>query len=1134
MSAELLDGLNSAQHDAVTHGEGPVLVIAGAGSGKTRVLTHRIGYLIRERDISPFEILAITFTNKAADEMKQRVAALVGSVAHKMWVSTFHSACVRILRRDGSRLGFPSSFTIYDQADAVRLVGYVLRDLNIDPKKFPPRTVHAAISAAKNDDISAEQLAERAKVIYEKRIAEVYRDYQARLLKAGAMDFDDLLMNAVELFRRHPDVLEHYRRRFRYILVDEYQDTNRVQNELVMLLSGGHRNAFVVGDSDQCLPAGTPVRTPTGVVPIEQVRKGDVVLGAGGRAATHAGTVSRVVEGRWNGRMVEVHAGGAVLRGTPHHIVFADPVLPAGQWLVYLMHRADRGWRIGITTTVRPSRSGRADPGYRVRLNQEHGDEIWVLRVVPTRAEAGYWESFFAAEYGLPTACFHAIGRHGVLDDGLLERLYREVDTPTRAKRLFEDLDLHPDFPHHRAQGGGRRQSLNLTMFGDARGTVGLHRVQWSSNRRDIADRLSAAGFVVRPGKAASQRVETSRRSYVEAVGLAREIAAAGDLRIQRRALIDGRPYSFTPLSHLRAGMHVLVERDGVLERVPVDAVHVEHHDGPVYDLEVADTHSYVAGGVLVHNSIYQFRGADIRNILEFEETFPDAAVILLEQNYRSTQTILDAANAVISHNTGRKPKELWTDQGHGTPITRYFADEESDEAQWVAYELSRLHDAGTYRWGDMAVFYRTNAQSRVLEEYLVRVGIPYKVVGGTKFYDRREIKDAMAYLHAVVNPADEVNVKRVLNVPKRGVGDSTVAKLDQWARAQGVTFFEALREVDRLDVRGPAVRGIASFVEIIDELAAKIPDGPGALLEAILDRSGYAAELQAERSIEAEGRLENLAELVGTARSFESVDEFLEQVSLVSDVDEVDGDESKVILMTLHGAKGLEFPVVVLIGLEDGVFPHLRALGDPDQMEEERRLAYVGITRARERLYLTNAWCRMLHGTTQYNPPSRFLDEIPKSLVRDAEGSRTARRASGSTGSGGYGGGSSWGSGGSSFGGGSRGGGSSSSSYGGGGGGGSYGGRRRDPDDDVWTGKVFGGSAHRDEVVERAARTPAPQPSHANLLGLRIGDDVRHPKFGDGVILDLEGEGDKAVAVVRFGAAEKRLLLSWAPLEKV
>jgi DNA helicase-2/ATP-dependent DNA helicase PcrA len=573
---------------------------------------------------------------------------------------------------------------------------------------------------------------------------------------------------------------------------------------------------------------------------------------------------------------------------------------------------------------------------------------------------------------------------------------------------------------------------------------------------------------------------------------LARDVAQAGGLTVQRRALIDGEVYTFQPLSHLRPGMTVLVERDGVLERVPVESVEVEDYDGPVFDLEVDVAHTYVADGVLVHNSIYQFRGADMRNILEFEQTFPDASVILLEQNYRSTQTILDAANAVIANNMSRKPKELWTDAGAGTPIVRYHADEESDEAQWVAREMARLHDDEHHRWGDFAVFYRTNAQSRVLEEYLVRVGIPYKVIGGTKFYDRREVKDALAYLRAVVNPLDEVNLKRILNVPKRGIGDSTVGKLDAWSNAHGVAFVDALRRVDEIGVRGPAVKGLHSFAELLDELTPRVANGPAELLEAILDRSGYAAELQAEHSVEAEGRLENLAELVGVARNFETVDEFLEQISLVADTDDIDEDDSNVVLMTLHAAKGLEFPIVFLMGMEEGVFPHIRTLGEPDQLEEERRLAYVGITRARERLYLTHAWCRMLHGSTQYNPPSRFLDEIPAALISEADGSRSSRsRRSANT----YG----WS-------------GTSGSS--------------RD------SGAI---SARRDEIVERAMRPAPPQPSGADQLGLRVGDDVRHGKFGEGVIIELRGEGDKTEARVNFpGVGEKVLLLSWAPLEKI
>ncbi len=756
-----LDGLNPVQSDAVTHAEGPLLVVAGAGSGKTRVLTHRIAHLIRDEGVSPFEILAITFTNKAADEMKSRVAALVGPVAEKMWVSTFHSACVRILRRDADQLGFPRQFTIYDQADAVRLTGYVIRDLGLDSKRFPPRSVHATISAAKNDGIDVEQFAQRAGNLFERKIADVFREYQDRLRRAGSMDFDDLLGNALRLLREHPPVLQHYQRRFKHILVDEYQDTNKVQNDLVLLLAADHRNVCVVGDQDQ---------------------------------------------------------------------------------------------------------------------------------------------------------------------------------------------------------------------------------------------------------------------------------------------------------------------------------------------------------------SIYAFRGADMRNIVEFENAFPDTTVVLLEQNYRSTQTILDAANAVIANNVGRKPKELWTDHGAGDPIVRYHADDEVDEAGWITREIARLHDTGevdgvggeALRWGDIAVFYRTNAQSRVLEEQLMRADIPYKVVGGTRFYDRREIKDAVAYLRAVVNPVDEVSLKRIINEPKRGVGDTSIGKVDAYATAHNISFIEALRRSEDAGVTGKASRGIEQFLGLLDDVADLAMGGPGPLLQQLLERSGYLDQLETERTIESEGRLENLAELVGAAEEAETVDEFLEQISLVSDTDSLDDDTTSVVLMTLHSAKGLEFPVVFLIGLEDGVFPHLRSLTEPDQLEEERRLAYVGITRARRRLYLTHAWSRTLFGGTQYNPPSRFLDEIPSGLVREVEGHRRASRCGRVFGSGGWRSGD-----------GSRGSGSGSGSDG--------------------TGGAVRVAAGRDRIVERALGSRKPARSGAEALGLRIGDDVRHNVFGEGVIIDMSGSGDKTEALVRFrDAGEKRLLLSWAPLEKV
>ena len=636
----ILGGLNPAQHDAVTHVGGPLLVVAGAGSGKTRVLTHRIAHLIEHHGLSPFEILAITFTNKAAGEMRHRVGTLVGPVAESMWVSTFHAACVRILRRDAEYIGYPSRFTIYDQGDAVRLCGYVLRDLDIDHKKFPPRSVHATISAAKNDNVTAAEYAQRASNVFERRIAEVFKLYQQRLQAAAAMDFDDLLLRTVELFRGRPEVLARWRQRFGHVLVDEYQDTNPVQNDLVIQLAAESRQVTAVGDADQ---------------------------------------------------------------------------------------------------------------------------------------------------------------------------------------------------------------------------------------------------------------------------------------------------------------------------------------------------------------SIYAFRGADIRNILEFEQAFHDVRIVLLEQNYRSTQNILDAANAVIVNNLGRKPKDLWTDQGSGPAIVSYHADDEADEARYVVSAMARRHDDEQMRWDEMAVFYRTNAQSRAVEEQLVLAGVPYTLVGGTRFYDRREVRDAMAYLKAVANPGDEVSVKRALGTPKRGVGATSVSKVDALAAARGITFHEALSHCAEAGVAGRAATGVRQFLGLVDSVAA-LQASPAAMLHELLERSGYLDELRDEKSVEADGRLENLAELVGSAGEYETVEEFLEEVALLADTDELDDSASAVTLMTLHSAKGLEYPDVYIVGLEDGVFPHIRALTEPHQLEEERRLAYVGITRAMGRLTLVHAWSRLLYGNRQYNPPSRFLQEIPEELVERVDGTRTLR----------------------------------------------------------------------------------------------------------------------------------------------
>jgi len=637
---QLLRGLNPAQRQAVVHVDGPLLIVAGAGSGKTRVLTHRIAYLIRARRVSPFSILAITFTNKASGEMRDRVGQLLGErLGRSMWVMTFHAACVRILRREGVRLGYKSSFTIYDDSDSERLISYCMRDLDIDAKRFTPRSIKAAIGRAKDEMIDEESFAARADNFFDKQVAEVYHSYQARLRQAQAMDFDDIILNVVHLFRLFPDVLSSYQDRFQHVMIDEFQDTNAAQFELAKLLAQRDRNICVVGDADQ---------------------------------------------------------------------------------------------------------------------------------------------------------------------------------------------------------------------------------------------------------------------------------------------------------------------------------------------------------------SVYAFRGADFRNVLRFEDEFADASVIVLEQNYRSTQTILDAANAVIDRNMMRKPKNLWSDQGPGVPITRFHADNEQDEAMYVARAIEQLREDDERKYGDIAVFYRTNAQSRAIEEVFTRYGVPYRVVGSLKFYDRREIKDALAYLRLSVNPSDEVSLKRVINTPKRGIGDRTVADLEQFANGEGISMIDAVDRVDETDLAQRARSAVGEFGSIMRVLRemADANASPADVLQRALDSSAYIAELEAEKSVEAQGRVENLQELVGVAGAYASdnpeggVRGFLEQIALVSDADEIVDDEGAVTMMTLHIAKGLEFPVVFMTGMEEGVFPHMRSMTDPGQLEEERRLAYVGITRAKDRLFLTHAWSRSLWGGTNYNPPSRFLHEIPEHLV--------------------------------------------------------------------------------------------------------------------------------------------------------
>ncbi|MDE3227625.1 MAG: DNA helicase PcrA [Acidobacteriota bacterium] len=740
----LLEGLNPQQAEAVTHAGGPLLVVAGAGSGKTRVLTRRIAYLMSRRNVAPYQILAITFTNKAAGEMKERVADLVGPIAKSMWVSTFHSACVRILRQEAARLGYSNSFSIYDSADSQRLITIVAKELNLDPKRYPARQFQSMISNAKNELLGPQDYLNATTNQFEQVVADVYAVYQQRLMRANAMDFDDLILKTVEVLQRFPEAKARFRSRFRHVLVDEYQDTNHAQYILVKELVGSE------------------------------------------------------LEGQ---------------------------------------------------------------------------------------------------------------------------------------------------------------QPAELCVVGDA------------------------------------------------------------------------------------------------------------------------------------DQSIYGFRGATIRNILQFELDYPNARTVLLEQNYRSTQNILNAANAVITKNESRKEKNLWSDAGSGAPLTGYVAESEHDEANFIADEIRSLQREGVSTPGDTAIFYRTNAQSRVFEEVFMRSALPYKVVGGLRFYERREVKDLLAYLRVLANLEDEISLRRIINVPKRGIGDTSLDYVDLFAQQNNISFWQGLLRVnENSSVPARAAQAINDFTAMISALSVLVEakTRPSVVVEAALEQSGLLKELADSTDPQDEVRVENLKELVAVSmeyeeRPFEELGEdeeislagFLEKVSLVADADEIPEGEDHggvVTMMTLHTAKGLEFPTVFLTGMEDGIFPHSRTLGEKDEIEEERRLAYVGLTRARQRLYISRAEYRSTWGAPNYNPPSRFLDEIPEDVIEWRNQSRTSVSPS---------------------------------------------------------------------LVKRTrtATTPPPRATGKKSVAmeLAVGERVSHDTFGLGTVVAVAGAGDKAEATINFGQyGEKRLLLRYAPVEKL
>jgi DNA helicase-2/ATP-dependent DNA helicase PcrA len=1016
----LLEGLNEPQRDAVTYGEGPLLILAGAGSGKTRVLTHRIAYLLRTGQARADEILAITFTNKAAQEMRERVELLVGRATRAMWVMTFHAACARMLRADAHRLGYTRQFTIYDAADSRRLIKRVLDDLDIDPKRFTPRAMQAQISDAKNKLRSAEDYRQMVGSFFEQTAADVYEHYQHELHRMNAMDFDDLLFRTVDLLTMFQEVRDRYAGAFRWILVDEYQDTNHAQYRLLQLLASEHRNLAVVGDDDQCLIEGTPVTMGDGSLrPIEQVRAGDEVLSCYGSGDFRPARVAGVFTSE-RPDLVRIRTrGGAELVSTPEHTVFAGyrNGLTPPMHITYLMRKRGVGCRVGTTKTHVNSR-GQSVAGVQSRAMPEGADAAWVISTHRNEAQARAAESKLSVGYQLPPPTVPFVARQtserggSMSDQALIDDIFASLDTETGGLRLLHDDGLRPEDPHHLWQGfEGSRRNVVVTLCADRSGRDVLHTLSVGGRDHAARRQLEAAGLKIskRRPKSVGWRSETYFRDFGEAMAAARRLENALDVSVRcvarlgrrRKGTMNALPFMHS--SSVRPGMAMFT---GTGDYDVVTSVERATEPSRVVDLNVDVTHNFVAGGLLVHNSVYGFRGADVRNILAFEEDWPDAHVVKLEQNYRSTQTILSAANAVVAHNRGRKSKALWTDVGEGDPVrVRELADEHA-EARFVAAEVERLVDEGVSR-NEIAVFYRTNAQSRVLEDMLVRAQIGYQVIGGTKFYDRAEIRDAIAYLTFIVNPQDAQSFTRIANSPKRGLGQTSLSRVLSHADTMGVPVWDAAEAPDQVPGLGTAAqKALGRFMSTMQRLRERVEAGApvGEVLAETLSETGYTDALEAERTIEAQGRIENLEELVQVAREYDattedgSVAQFLQQISLLADTDTLRDDEGLVTLMTLHNAKGLEFPIVFIIGMEDGVFPHSRAL-DEGGVEEERRLAYVGITRAMRDLTLTSARRRNSFGAQSFGVRSRFVEEIPRELTdhaaREAAGLPTGRVAS-------------------------------------------------------------------------------------------------------------------------------------------
>jgi DNA helicase II / ATP-dependent DNA helicase PcrA len=1001
--SKILKQLNDRQQDAAGTVDGPVLIIAGAGSGKTRTLTHRVAHLI-ELGVNPYQILAVTFTNKASQEMRERILELLSthnlqSKIHSLpVVGTFHSTCARILRREIEVLGYKKSFNIIDDQDQLAMMKKIMKEMEISTDQFNPFSFLNAISRAKNELLNADAFKEAVGGYFEEITAKVYENYQKKLKENNSLDFDDLIMLTVKLFQKYPEILERYQRTFRYILVDEYQDTNHAQYVLVNLLAQKHRNLCVVGDDWQCFPKGTTVQSPKGKIKIEKITNKDSVVAASGWSQLKVQKVMRRKINEHQGKLVEIKTQkGKKILVTPNHIFFSKLSLNSAIFYVYLMYKKSVGYRIGMAKGARIAKSNELSFGLNVRANQERADRMWILKVCRTKNEAIYNEQYFSSFYGIPMLVFLTGNRNMKLEQRNIDDLYKNIDTYSKVKNLFSDLKLQFEYPHHIPQSTIRnkisRININFVMFSDKRReTVNgwLHRISLNSTDLKTKKILEKNGFPTRKGKRNGWRIEIAKVNYEDIEKILYQLKKIiPDAVVSKKAALIGKnKFFFQPASHLRETMLVPVFHNGKIIEDEISEIKEISYQGKVYDLDIENAHNYIANGFVVHNSIYGWRQADIRNILSFEKDYPEAKVIQLERNYRSTQIILDAAYAVIEKNVNRTDKKLWTDKKEGHLITSFEAEDEKQEAEYVTDEVKKLTSGGQCGYEDIAVLYRTNAQSRILEEMFLRRSIPYRIIGGLKFYQRKEVKDMIAYLKLIRNPNDAVALERIINEPRRGIGPKTIGIWIKITKENQFNLIDTgIRSMNQESgITKSKVDNISKFCDFVKRMTEaldkiKLSD----LIEKVFKESGYEKFLL-DGTTEGEMRWENVQELLSVAKKYDSefsgLEMFLEEVALVSDTDKIDQKKQAVHLMTLHSAKGLEFKSVFIVGLEEGILPHSRSMLSPDEMEEERRLMYVGITRAKEKVYLLFTRERTLFGNTQINPPSRFLDDIPSHLI--------------------------------------------------------------------------------------------------------------------------------------------------------